>query len=400
MNPFLSILIPTRSRAAYLKYAIQSAINIPAEDIEIIVSENYSSDNSLEVCDSFSDSRLRIIRPLSPLPMHENWELLIKESRGEWVTFVGDDDAVMPHCIDHLKYLFHKYPQAEAIVSPKAYYFWSGCQELHGTTSASFSFKTGEQWRDSKKQLQLCLEGNLDYRNLPQMYSGGFQRRSLINRVMRAQSGQYFRSVTPDAYSALMAGIFTYRYLEMGVPLIWGGTSPHRSLESGQSSHKDRKADFTGMHNEDSLTINRTLGDLDVFTFPLVFFEAFISAFPLTPYSELSMKKVRSLYLNAVTKFRSKGNEAAVIKLANDLGFDIPPRNRMYLFVSRLCRRILDNMTRVYLHTKGYFFKRNRKDLFTHVFSYRSDSHQHHPNILSCDSRLSEGYTQWLKMSE
>lgn len=400
MNPFLSILIPTRNRAAYLKYAIQSAINIPAEDIEIIVSENFSSDNSLEVCNSFSDSRLKVIRPVSPLPMHENWELLLKESRGEWVTFVGDDDAVMPHCIDHLKYLWNKYPQAEAIVSPKAYYFWEGCQEVYGTTSASFSFELGERWRDSKKQLQLCLDGDIDYRDLPQLYSGGFQRRSLINRVFRAQSGQYFRSVTPDAYSALMASIFTYRYLETGVPTIWGGSSPHLAMKSGQNSYKDRKADFFEMHNEDTLTINKTLGDLEVFSMPLVFYEAYISAFPLTPYSELSMDKVRSLYLDAVTKFRSKGNEAAVKKLAEDFGFDVPTHKKNFSSISHFYRRIVGKIARAYMHTKGCFYKKNRKAPSTLVVSYSSNSHRAHPNILSCDSLLFESYAQWLKMNK
>ena len=390
MNPFLSILIPTRNRAAYLKYAIQSAVNLRAQDIEIVVSENHSSDNSLEVCSSFDDARLRIIRPSSPLPMHENWELLLQEARGDWITFVGDDDAVMPHCVDHLRYICGKHPQAEAILSPKAYYFWDGCQEVYGAATASFSFKTGEQWRDSKKQLNRCLKGKEDYRNLPQMYSGGFQRRTLVNRVLRAQNGLYFRSVTPDAYSALMAAIFTYRYLEIGIPMVWGGTSPHRELKSGQLSHKDRKADFWGLHSEDSLTINRNLGNLEYFTIPLVFFEAYISAFPLTPYSELSIEKVRSLYLDAVRKFRKNGNEEAISKLAYDLGFVIPSRNLFHYILDILNSLVTGWATRVFFHAKGYLLKLIGKEPFTPVINYRSESRQAHPNILACDSLLSE----------
>lgn len=394
MPPFLSILIPTRNRAAYLKYAIQSALNIPADDIEIIVSENFSSDNSLEVCNSFSDPRLKVIRPESPLPMHENWELLLRESRGEWVTFVGDDDAVMKHCVSHLKYLCDKYPRAEAVVSSKAYYFWDGTQKAYGGQSASFIFTLGAVWRDSKKQLQQCLDGILDYRSLPQMYSGGFQRRSLINRIFRAQNGQYFRSVTPDAYSALMAGIFTYRYLETGVPMVWGGTSPHRALQSVQDSHKDRKKDFFGMHCEESLTLNKTLGDFEFFTMPLVFYESYISAFPLTPYSELSMDRVRSFYLGAVIKFRTEGNEVAIERLAEELGFQVPSR------MSYFYRRIVGKLSRIFKRIRAFRFTKGSGKLTRVVDNYSSHSHQDHPDILSCDSLLARSYMHWLEISK
>lgn len=400
MKPVLSILIPTRNRCEYLRYAIQSAINLHSDEIEIIVSENYSSDKSLDVCNSYSDKRLRVVRPDAPLAMHEHFEFLLKQSRGEWVTFIGDDDAVMPHCMDHLKYLCDKFPQAEAIVSPRSYYFWDGCQEEYGTLSASFTFNLGEQWMDSKKQLQLCLDGKLDYIYLPQMYSGGFHRRSLINRVLRAQSGQYFKSVTPDAYTALMACIFTYRYLETGVPMTWCGSSPHQALKAGQGSSKDRRADFIGMHNENSLTINKAIGDLDVFTFTLVFYEAFISAFPLTSYSELSMNKVRSLYLDSVMKFRSNGNEAAVRKLAEDFGFEVPSQKYNSSFFSHFYKRIAGKIIRKYSRAKGYFFTRIRKAPTTFVFNYSSHSHQAHPNILTCDSLLAEGYSRFIKMSK
>ena len=393
MNPFLSILIPTRNRAAYLKYAIQSALNITADDIEIIVSENFSSDNSLEVCNSFNDPRLKIIRPTTPLPMHENWELLLQKSRGEWVTFVGDDDAVMPHCLAHLKFLTDKYPRAEAIVSSKAYYFWDGTQESYGSQTASFIFSLGETWQDSKKQLQRCLDGNVDYRSLPQMYSGGFQRRSLINRIIRAQNGEYFRSVTPDAYSALMAGIFTYRFLESGVPMVWGGTSPHRALKSASGSHKDRKADFMGMHREDSLTINRTLGDLEVFTMHLVFYEAYISAFPLTPYSELSVDRIKSLYLGAVQTFRAEGNELAIEKLAKDLGFEVPPHT------SNIFKPIVGKLFRIFKRIIAFRFTNISGELSKVVDSYISHSHQDHPDILSLDNQLASSYAHWLEIS-
>lgn len=387
-RPLLSILIPTRNRAEYLKYAIRSALNVPCDNMEIIVSENHSQDYSWDVCLSYSDPRLHVYRPEKPLPMHENFEFLLKKSCGTWVTFIGDDDAVMPHCCEHLSYLTNTYPQSEAIVSPRAYYFWDGCQQQYRDVAVSFTFKTGEKWQDSKKQLERALRCEIDYIFLPQMYSGGFHRRSLINRVLRSQNGLYFKSVSPDAYSALMACVHTYRYLEIALPLTWVGSSPHTAISSEKGQAKDRKADFFDFLDEQSLTLHEALGKLEEGTFSLYFFEAYISAFPVTSFSLLSQEQVEYVFLDAVRKFRMRGKEDAAIRLAKELGFELPDQHTsfkdiFYSFLKRLKRFSLPRKSTI-------------RDLSSQpIYQYRSGSHDEHPDILSCDQLLSEAYDKF-----
>jgi glycosyltransferase involved in cell wall biosynthesis len=383
-RPILSLLIPTRNRANYLKYAIQSCLNISSSSIEIIVSDNHSVDESSTICDSFSDKRLKVVRPSVPLPMHENFEFLLRNSRGEWVTFIGDDDAVMPHCYEHLRYLIKKYPQAEAIFSPRAYYFWEGCQETYGDLVVSLSFTTGEKWQDSKKQLKRTLDCEIDYISLPQMYSGGFHRRSLINRVLQSQNDVYFKSVTPDAYSALMACIHTYRYIETGIPMTWVGSSPHKAITEDKKIIKDRDEDFYGMHHIDALTIHKSLGDLKVMTFSLVFFEAYISAFPITSYNEFTLKKVRKLFYDAIIKLKNKVEIYDLKKLGEDLGVEVPKHIYFYYL----------------FHIKKYFsfvlFKIKKIITFKNILRFRSHSHADYGDILSCDKILEKGYKLFL----
>ena len=320
--PLLTILIPTRNRAYYLPYAIQSALNLNNDNIEIIVSENYGSDNSWEIARSFIDPRLKVLRPDRPLPMHENFEFLLKRATGKWITFIGDDDAIMPHCADYLHYLESKYPDAEAIVTPRAYYFWESAYEISDKPKCFFSFRHREKWCDSKKKLRECLDGSIDYVHLPQIYSGGFHRRSLVQRIIRSQGGVYFRSVTPDAYSAVMAVIHTYRYLEVGVPMTWVGTSPgHVSNIALAKAGKDRYKDFFGMHSEDILTMNPCLGRLhSKWPFLLHFFEAYIAAAPFVNLSELSAKRVNTIYLSCAAQLLLRGDRQAGIELAKSLG--------------------------------------------------------------------------------
>lgn len=386
---FLSILIPTRNRAEYLRYAIQSALNLDSNEIEIIVSENYSNDNSWDICNSFSDPRLKICQPEKPLPMHENFEFLLQQSRGEWVTFIGDDDAVMPHCVDHLLYLTRKYPHAEAIASPRAYYFWDGCQKNYGQLAVSFSFSTGEKWQDSKEKLNDVLNCKLDYIYLPQMYSGGFHRRSLIDRVFRSQNGIYFKSVIPDAYTALMACVHTYRYLETEVPMTWVGTSPHRAISQDKGQAKDRKADFFGMNTEESLVIHSALGTMEGGTFSLCFFEAYISAFPITSFELLSRKKVEQIFIDAVDKFRANNNEKAAQRLSYELGFKLPPKVERYnINIHFFLLKFIDYLYKsLKIWSNPSAIQENK-----FLYKYRSNSYEKHPDILSCDYLLYDSY--------
>ena len=320
-RPLLSVLIPTRNRAYYLRYAIQSAINIVSDDIEIIVSENYGADDGWHIANSFTDPRLTVLRPMQPLPMHENFEFLLKHATGRWITFIGDDDAVMPHCVDYLRYLDSKYPETEAIVSPRAYYFWEAAYSPEDQPKCAFSIRHVEAWRDSKQKLKECLSGSTDYILLPQMYSGGFHRRSLVQRVLRLQGGNYFKSVTPDAYSAVMAVLHTYRYLEVGVPMTWVGTSPQSGYGGAKKSAKDRTKDFIGMHSEDTLEMNPCLGkEFAIWPFLMHFFESYLSAAPFTDCSILSYQQIAKIYKVCAIKLVRRGDMNGSLALARSLG--------------------------------------------------------------------------------
>jgi glycosyltransferase involved in cell wall biosynthesis len=343
----LSVLIPSRNRAFYLKHAIQSAINIQCNNIEIIVSENHGADNGLEIAKSFEDFRLHVLRPEKPLPMHENFEFLLSLAKGRWITFLGDDDAVMPHCVEYLEYLDKTFPNAEAICSPRAYYRWPHACKQNDSSECRFAFEHREVWRDSKKQLLACMNGKLEYLELPQLYSGGFHRRSLVSRVIRMQGGHYFRSVTPDAYSAVMACLHTYRYLEVGVPMTWVGTSSPSNWGGPIKSTKDKEKDFFGMHSQDSIAMNPCLGkEYSRWPFILHFFEAYIAASPFVCSYDLSVSRIRKVYAIAARQMVLRGDIQGSIDLARSLG--ITPLRPLYVIVHAFLARVFDKTMQIF----------------------------------------------------
>jgi|694.fasta_scaffold08934_3 glycosyltransferase involved in cell wall biosynthesis len=396
----LSILIPTRNRAHYVHYAIQSTLNIPSPDVEIIVSENHGSDDGWQVANSFSDPRLKVVRPDKPLPMHQNWEFLLSKARGRWITFIGDDDAVMPHCADYLSYLDSQYPEAEAIVSPRAYYFWGQAYNPDDKPKCVFSLAHFEAWQDSKNALRLCLDDQKEYIYLPQIYSGGFQRRSLVQRVIRLQGGHYFRSVTPDAYSAVVATLHTYRYLEVGMPMTWIGTSPSSKVVS---SAKDRTKDFYGMHSDDFI-MNPVLGDEhDKWPFLIHFFEAYVAAAPFTDLSELSFDRIRSIYRLAATRLILSGNLEASTDLALSLGVE-PVDPELVIKLERRFKRPYNKIHRIFSKMRGLIrrrlnarYKNGNGDPSPFSFSHESSGDEC-PTILSADSVLISTFSKYASL--
>lgn len=92
-NPLLSIIIPTYNRPHLLSRAVNSALGQTLEDIEVIVVD----DASPEPVQLPEHPQLSIIR----LPQNSGGAVArntgAKAARGRWITFVDDDDELLPH---------------------------------------------------------------------------------------------------------------------------------------------------------------------------------------------------------------------------------------------------------------------------------------------------------------
>src|SRR5436309_9290227 len=92
-SPFFSVVLTTRNRAALLPFAVRSILAQSYGDFEIIISDNFSSDNTPEVAQSFGESRISYVRTRESLSMSESYSFALSHARGQYVTFLSDDDA-------------------------------------------------------------------------------------------------------------------------------------------------------------------------------------------------------------------------------------------------------------------------------------------------------------------
>jgi glycosyltransferase involved in cell wall biosynthesis len=94
-HPLVSIGIPTYNRAnSYLKHALQSAINQTYQNIEIIVSDNCSADDTKSVIKEFHDPRIRFYRQKENIGAVPNANFCLEQSKGEYFLLLLDDDLI------------------------------------------------------------------------------------------------------------------------------------------------------------------------------------------------------------------------------------------------------------------------------------------------------------------
>ena len=95
-SPRLTIVIPTVNRAHCVGRAIESALAQDLADIEIIVSDNGSTDGTAEVLARYDDPRLRKYRHATTMPPQEHGNFLLDVARGDFFLGLSDDDYIEP----------------------------------------------------------------------------------------------------------------------------------------------------------------------------------------------------------------------------------------------------------------------------------------------------------------
>jgi len=95
-GPLVSIGIPTYNRAALLRRSIEAALNQDCDNIEVIVTDNASTDETQSICKLYcdQDARLKYIRQTTNRGPTENFTAAMKAASGEYFMWLGDDDWI------------------------------------------------------------------------------------------------------------------------------------------------------------------------------------------------------------------------------------------------------------------------------------------------------------------
>jgi len=111
-SPFFTIVIPTYNRADLLPEAIQSVLNQSFQDFEIIVVDNFSSDNTPEIMAQFQgDARIRYFRNEKNMERAFSRNVGLHNGTGTFLTLLDSDDVMYPDCLEDAYQYVQAHPE-------------------------------------------------------------------------------------------------------------------------------------------------------------------------------------------------------------------------------------------------------------------------------------------------
>ncbi|WP_027402396.1 glycosyltransferase [Aphanizomenon flos-aquae] len=119
--PLVSICIPTYNGEEFIAEALASVNNQTYRDIEIIISDDHSTDKTIEIANLFqkqSTFNLKVI-PHQRYGLAENWNFCISQAKGKYIKFLFQDDVLTPTCIEEMVNLTEQDQEIGLVFSPR-----------------------------------------------------------------------------------------------------------------------------------------------------------------------------------------------------------------------------------------------------------------------------------------
>ncbi len=112
--PTLSVVVPNYNHARYLPVCLSNILKQSIQPIEVIVLDDASTDNSLEVIRGFSAQNpvIRLVQNEKNLGVMPNLNKGVELSRGEYVYIASADDVVVAGLFEKSLRLLAQHPQA------------------------------------------------------------------------------------------------------------------------------------------------------------------------------------------------------------------------------------------------------------------------------------------------
>lgn len=124
MTPLISVIIPVYNVENYIEASIKSVIEQSYKNIEIILVNDGSTDNSGKICDSFAalDNRIKVIhKSNSGVSAARNSG--IESASGDYICFIDSDDYVTADYVKHMYDVAEKYNSD--ITTSNQYKIWN-----------------------------------------------------------------------------------------------------------------------------------------------------------------------------------------------------------------------------------------------------------------------------------
>jgi glycosyltransferase involved in cell wall biosynthesis len=243
-RPRFTVIIPTRNRAEYLAHTLRTCMIQNYESLDVIVSDDGSTDNTREVVAEATrfDPRIRYTTPKDAKGMRENFEHALREVDPGYVIALGGDDGLLPNGIRGMHEVLQT-TGTDLLAWPAPIYTYPGVRSSAG--QLVISRRKGTKILDSQEFLRRQAR-TLHYLSdveSPMFYVKGVVSTALVDRVrQRSPDGRFYSCSTPDGYSGIVLAGEVPRYAFSSRPFSIFALSPTSQGLAYLDNEKDAKA--------------------------------------------------------------------------------------------------------------------------------------------------------------
>lgn len=244
----LSIVIPTKNRHKYLKYIVDLFSSIKSDELELIIQDN--SDDNVDFAkyiNTITDTRVKYFYRSEHLTINKNSDYAILNSSGEYVCFMGDDDAFLPTILEAIEIMERNNAQAAVFSIPL--YVWPDCKGTKWWTDyVPYRFKKYTSnitiLNSIEEMIKVLKQGGYIMGNLPKVYHGIVKRSNLD--IVYNDHQTFFPGPSPDMANAIALALQNITIARIDYPYLIGGTGKVRIVgnENGDNEKSFKKLFF------------------------------------------------------------------------------------------------------------------------------------------------------------
>lgn len=114
MLPVISVLMTCYNRETLIAESIESVLKSDYSDFELIIVDDNSTDNSLEIIYKFAeiDPRIKVFANSKNLGDYPNRNYAASKAKGKYIKYVDSDDLISSNCLREMVNSMENYPEA------------------------------------------------------------------------------------------------------------------------------------------------------------------------------------------------------------------------------------------------------------------------------------------------
>lgn len=115
-KPLVTVITVTYNSAKYVRFAIESVLNQTYGNIEYIIADDFSRDDTWEIIQQYKDPRIRAYRNETNIREYPNRKKALDFATGEYIIFIDGDDVIFPHGIETYVNYASRFPDAGMLI--------------------------------------------------------------------------------------------------------------------------------------------------------------------------------------------------------------------------------------------------------------------------------------------